>query len=207
MTDSHHNSLLIAAILYGCALELTQSEVDTVSHITQPALMATVISNDIDSYPREVRETQAAGKTDGVPNSVWILERLQGMSVKQAMAKLLDLRRGLESEYLAKKQAYFEEHPDVKKDMFLYLEFIAYMSSGNSYWGTGADRYQDKSGSHDVQIADGEPEYDKFVGPVGDEVAGTKHADAEPAGDKPANTSFANGTASSTSPASDSHGH
>lgn len=132
----------MVAIQYCCNLDLTQAEREAVSHITWPCLTSTVIANDIDSYEKEVREAKMAGKSDGVPNSVWILEQTQHMSVAQAKSALVKKMRDLEMEYFTKKQSYAEEHPDMKRDLLLYLEYVGYMSGGNMFWGTAADRYQ-----------------------------------------------------------------
>jgi geranylgeranyl pyrophosphate synthase len=94
-------------------------------------------TNDYYSWPKEKREV----KKRRVANVILFLMQHQNMSEEDARAKTKELILENEKEFVQRREALYQAHPDLAPKLRKWMEVLGAALGGIHYWCTNAPRY------------------------------------------------------------------
>ncbi|KAF5864339.1 Geranylgeranyl pyrophosphate synthase [Aspergillus alliaceus] len=94
-------------------------------------------TNDYYSWPKEKREV----KKRRVANVILFLMQHQNMSEDDARAKAKELILENEKEFVKRREALYQAHPDLAPKLRKWMEVLEAALGGIHYWSTNAPRY------------------------------------------------------------------
>ncbi|KAJ5455794.1 uncharacterized protein N7458_004058 [Penicillium daleae] len=127
---------VIAMGLFSCNLKITPEEEAIALQIAWPLHAQGVYSNDYYSWFKELRAHQESGGKIPIINSVKLLQRLEGLSVEEARARLREKSLEMEAEYHRRKKEYFEANADkgISPALVRYLDYHEQYATGHVIW-------------------------------------------------------------------------
>jgi ophiobolin F synthase len=115
-----------------------QMMAEPIAHVERCMLL----TNDYWSWPREREQAkiQEAGK---VFNIVWFLMKTEGSTEQEAKAKVRNMVHEEELKWVAAKNRFYSQHPNLRLDLIKFLENLHTALAGNDYWSSQCYRHND----------------------------------------------------------------
>ncbi|KAJ5747605.1 terpenoid synthase [Penicillium nucicola] len=130
----------VTAIVFASGLNLSLTDLKSVSSIIQPIVAACALVNDLYTFNRDVQ--LKLDQSGYMKNTVWNLMKDFSLTVQQAKEFLVRQKIiPLEQEFIRKRQDYLRENR-VSRDLELFLENLQYMHSGNWLWSATCPRFK-----------------------------------------------------------------
>lgn len=141
-------SCVIAIGLFACNLKITPEEEAIALQIAWPLQAHGIYSNDYYSWFKELKAHQESGGKVPIVNSVKLLQRLEGLSVEEARARLRAKSLEMDAEYRRRKKEYFEANVDqgISPTLVRYLEYHEQYATGHVIWCLHSYRHNSPGG-------------------------------------------------------------
>ncbi|OJD32476.1 geranylgeranyl pyrophosphate synthase [Diplodia corticola] len=124
---------------FGMGLNLPDNELELLRPIFEPAEAALVLTNDYFSWDREYHSATHTGAR--IVNSIDLLRRTRGLSIDEARQAVKQLIVDYEQDYLAQKETYIKENPNLPAHVHLFIEVCGLVVAGNHYWCANCPRH------------------------------------------------------------------
>jgi hypothetical protein len=174
---NHFDSLLTGLVTWGMGLTIPSEEKDECWRLTRPVWLAAVLTNDVQSWEKEVELVHTTNKVD-MTNGVFILMKQDSIDVEEAKHRVLQRVRTFVAEFVNTVKN-IHSRQDLSHDSRVFVESAQYMVSGNLVWGTSSPRYHANQALNELQAARMKHGWPVHVAPVAETMNGSLLPDSK----------------------------
>ncbi|KAI1413293.1 geranylgeranyl pyrophosphate synthase [Hypoxylon sp. FL1857] len=136
---------------FAMGLTIPPEEKGECLRLTRPVWLAAILTNDVQSWEKEVKSFHTTDKTD-MSNGVWILMKQYSIDVEEAKRRVLEIVKAFVAEFVDTVQN-IRLREDLSCDSRCFIEAAQYQISGNLLWGSSCPRYHADQTLNELQLS------------------------------------------------------